>query len=634
MVYCGKPSKGCSTCRDRKIRCDQKEPSCGQCVKRHQDCPGYRNQVDLMFRDESSHVINKAAKTRSRSHARKKGQTPGPTCSSPSSRPVPSATPKPPIQRPTARHRLRGPVFSVLSPSSSSPSQESTDSNDGDAGTTQDHSDDPSLDQALQGENLSTSLLERGTAFFFARYVATDRGCYQNYSFTYDVWKPPDSAHIQRDTVTFSMAAVGLAGLSQQRTHRAHRTKLMDRSRQSYVMALGLLYPALSDDIAAVKDTTLLAVLILGTYESITGRSPQTMQAWHSHVDGAAKIVSKRGSAQFQTKAGIRMFIMISQSVLISCIQSGLAMPQAMVDLREELQPSLEQDGPAWRLVDPVYRALQVRYDIKSGKLHSIDDIVEKLTHIDNEFDSILSELPLSWQYRRIQLTQADPRVLGRWCFVYPALLQATVWNGVRAVRMLLLETILEQFYRGSKAPDLASLSDRHQKQLARTKKLLGLLGEAIVASVPQHFGVVSFQNHAVSNPTKEQRYRVMSPPADPTFPTVHGHESQVGLERLTPLSPTNLGGQDDSAECFMTLASASHTIIWPLYILGMSLSCSAERKQYAISRLHAIHRETGLEQARVVAEMLQSKEEPATQSATFFDDVSLLPEGESPEVV
>ncbi|KAH7001825.1 hypothetical protein EDB80DRAFT_62849 [Ilyonectria destructans] len=631
MVYCGKPSKGCSTCRDRKIRCDQREPSCGQCEKRHQACPGYRNQVDLMFRDESSHVINKAAKTRSRSHARKKAQTPGPAGPSPSPRHVPSATPTPPA----ARHRFKGPVFSVFNPrSSSSPSQESTDSNDGDVEASECCTDDPSLDQALLGEDLSASLQERGTAFFFARYVAADNGCYQNYSFIYDVWKPPDPDHAQADAVTYSMTAVGLAGLSQQRTHRAHRAKLMDRSLQSYTLAVGLIHPALSDPIAVIKDATLLAVLILGTYESITGRSPQTMRTWKGHVNGAAQIASERGPAQFRTKAGTRMFIMLSQSVLISCIQSGLPMPQAMVDLRRELQPSLELDGPAWRLVDPVYRALQVRYDIKSGELHDIDDIVEKLTHIDDEFAFILSELPEPWQYRRIQLTQPDPRVLGRWCYVYPGLLQATAWNGVRAVRMLLLETILEQICQGSNAPDLSSLPDRHQKRLARTVRLLGLLGDAIVASVPQHFGVVSCRDKAMSNPTQEERYRPMSPPAGPKLRTEHGHESLVGSDRLMPLNPTILGGQEDSAECFMTLASASHTIIWPLYILGMSSSCSAETKEYAISMLQAIHRETGLEQARVVAGMLHSKEDPNTQSTAFLENISQLPAGGLLEVV
>lgn len=47
---------------DSGLQCDQQEPACGQCEKRQQTCPGYRNIVDLMFRDESSHVIQKATK--------------------------------------------------------------------------------------------------------------------------------------------------------------------------------------------------------------------------------------------------------------------------------------------------------------------------------------------------------------------------------------------------------------------------------------------------------------------------------------------------------------------------------------------------------------------------------------------
>ncbi|KAK7418874.1 hypothetical protein QQZ08_011083 [Neonectria magnoliae] len=685
MVYCGKPSKGCSKCRERKIRVssrsnhalralhsrdNQDEDDAGIAVPTtcFPSCTAtrtqgrYRNLVDLMFRDESSHVISKAAKTRSRAHARKKAQTPGPTSPSPSPRPVPSAPvlsapvlsapvlSAPVLSAPTRsvtkksisrRNRRRGPVLSILTPrSSSSPSQESTDSNDGDAITGEYSRHDPSSDQALLDEALSESLQERGTAFFWSRYVAADNGCHQNFSFIYDVWKPPDlgSDHAKIDAVRVSMAAVGLAGLSQLTGCK----DTMHRARQSYGIALKLTNTALCDPDERIKDTTLLAVLILGRYEFVAGHSPQTMQAWQDHVNGAAILASMRGSAQFRTKAGVSMFLMLSQSVLISCIQSGLPMPQAMVDLRSELQPSLELDSPVWRVVDPVYRALQVRYDIKSGKLHNIDNIVEKLTHIDDEFAFILSKLPPSWNYRRIQLTRSDPRVLGQWCHVYPGLLQATMWNGVRAVRMLVLETILEQLCGRAEPLDLASLPDHHRVRLAKIIKLLGLLGEAIVASIPQHFGVVNFRQGcstggtgvAVSSPTKEQRYRDTPMPVGPKLRSDHGLESQGESSRPTLLNPTNAVGQEDNAERFMTLASASHTIIWPLYILGMSSTCSTETKQYAIGRLHAIHRETGLEQARIVAKLLQSREEPAKQGAALLGAIPPLPEEALPDVV
>lgn len=60
MVYCGKPSKGCGQCRARKIRCDQARPACSQCTRAKRECPGYRDQLALMFRDESKAVIRKA----------------------------------------------------------------------------------------------------------------------------------------------------------------------------------------------------------------------------------------------------------------------------------------------------------------------------------------------------------------------------------------------------------------------------------------------------------------------------------------------------------------------------------------------------------------------------------------------
>lgn len=61
MVYCGKPSKGCGECRARKIRCDQAQPVCSQCTRAKRDCPGYRDQLSLMFRDQSKSVVRKAA---------------------------------------------------------------------------------------------------------------------------------------------------------------------------------------------------------------------------------------------------------------------------------------------------------------------------------------------------------------------------------------------------------------------------------------------------------------------------------------------------------------------------------------------------------------------------------------------
>ncbi|KAH7248245.1 hypothetical protein B0J15DRAFT_449533 [Fusarium solani] len=52
MVYNG-PSKGCRMCRDRRVKCDQRTPACGNCLTRGSSCPGYGDIFDKAHRDES-----------------------------------------------------------------------------------------------------------------------------------------------------------------------------------------------------------------------------------------------------------------------------------------------------------------------------------------------------------------------------------------------------------------------------------------------------------------------------------------------------------------------------------------------------------------------------------------------------
>lgn len=141
------------------------------------------------------------------------------------------------------------------------------------------------------------------------------------YCSLFDLWNP-STANEESDSVLASVTAVGLVGVAQMTRSQT----ALDAARKSYGKALKLTNAALRDQAEAVKDTTMLSVLILGLFEMIGGSSARTTEAWQKHLNGAAALAKIRGMAQFRSRAGIRMFFMLTQNTMISCIQNELPM--------------------------------------------------------------------------------------------------------------------------------------------------------------------------------------------------------------------------------------------------------------------------------------------------------------------
>ncbi|KAI5919736.1 hypothetical protein F4810DRAFT_473423 [Camillea tinctor] len=74
MVYCGKPSRGCQMCRTRRIKCDETKPTCNQCAKSRRQCPGYKDEFDLVFRNETKATERRAQKASRKAMAKMGGK--------------------------------------------------------------------------------------------------------------------------------------------------------------------------------------------------------------------------------------------------------------------------------------------------------------------------------------------------------------------------------------------------------------------------------------------------------------------------------------------------------------------------------------------------------------------------------
>ncbi|KAL2160546.1 hypothetical protein VTH06DRAFT_1234 [Thermothelomyces fergusii] len=619
MVYCGKPSKGCSNCRERKIRCDQREPGCGQCEKRHQRCPGYRNLVDLMFRDESSHVIKKA-KARARKRANLPAEPPTPP---PDSGCLP-ATPGSRTRRP-----------SLIPPSTpicgSSPAGRDGGRNDEDRSSmlmSPESGSWPATPPMAQLYDIPPTCQEKGFAYFFSRYVTTDETvCSQRFDFLREVWKPSHDA--QKDGVLASMIAVGLMGLASTTQSRS----LMDAARKSYCTALRLTKIALQDPIEALKDGTMLSVLILGVFEIMAENTQRVMtcRAFQEHVKGAIALAKERGPGQFRTEAGRRMFAMLCERVTVSCAQRNEPMPEFLIRLGNEMLRMAEDEKPSGQLMEIKWKVLQLRYEMKSGFLSDAATIVDRLVSIDDEFERLIAELPPEWKYRTLKVKQDYPAVFGGICHRYASVQHANVWNHIRTTRILILETILAEIWRGLSGSPPTLDRDRYLVIYHKARRKLRQVVHDVAASVPQQLGLMNPADGSIGRGGGHDddesagpiaTVEIVSTPSPPVSPSARSSESASPSGLSGPLSARELRrrpgagvtivdivkGRDaeDEAERYMLLLSATSAIVWPLFAAGMSTVCSADMTAYAVGRLRALYMETGMRQAEAVANMLE----------------------------
>lgn len=528
----------------------------------------------------------------------------------------------------------------------------------------------PETPMIAQMYTIEPNSQERGTAFFFSRYVTMDENAsHQRFDFLYDIWKPGSlTAERPLDGVMASMTAVGLVGISQ----LTHSEEIIDSARKSYGTALCLTNVALKDPEKAIKDTTMLSILILGVFEMMAEPGLKTMKTWHDHINGAVELAKLRGVSQFRTRAGIRMFNMLCESVTISCMQRQVPMPPALVALQSELLSTtaavVEHEPGGFggiNLWKPIYKLLQARHDVRSTNLsNNLDELLARMEDIEAEFDQTISAFPPDCYYKVFKVTRAHKAVFRDVCHVYPSVASASVWNWLRAGRILVLETVLSAIQRHYPecGDDGELVPAQYMAAFRQAWTKLDRVNSAIVASIPQHFGLVNpvnpYYNSLKPMPTVVHPLsttEVREPPTPPAqspissagsvqTPSVHsedrseasGHstfrdDDDVAFDDGGPSldNPTRARDIDEEAERYMLLASATNSAVWPLFAVGVSSVCSPQLKAYVVARLGAIFDETGLKQARSIAAIVRNRElikSPWLKLFTRYSSTAMAP--------
>lgn len=421
---------------------------------------------------------------------------------------------------------------------------------------------------------------------------------------------------------------MGVAQTTQ--THKPH-----DAARKKYGHALQLTNAALRDPAEAVKDSTMLSVLVLGLCEAMMDRSPRGLRAWQQHINGAAALSRLRGLGQFQTRAGVQMFMMLCQNTMISCIQNELPMPQDLIKLRNQLISLLGGPTavPGYEVCVPIYNVLQLKYDIRQGNVTDIDEMLEKFYAAEGHFEYAISIFPDEWQYRRYQLTQRLPDFLNEVCHIYPSIAVANIWNGLRTCRLLILETMYEELRKRFWHVPVSMVPARYQIECQKTKFKMQRIALAILASIPQHFGMISDDSKNIFAPLPNAEDLWPQLPESDWEPLGESESADLDSEEdegyyschsPSLSNPMIAQGPEVHAERFMLLTSVTHTLVWPLYLVGMSTASTASMRAFTVDRLHAIHAETGFVQAKKLADAVASHGQSAGQRSKWHGPADL----------
>ncbi|KAJ5624569.1 hypothetical protein N7510_000878 [Penicillium lagena] len=222
MVYRGKPSAGCDVCRVRKIKCDQGRPTCSQCRAATRTCPGYRDQLSLLFQNETATVIRKV-----------KGAGLG-SCES-STEPCTEHSVENRHRRPTRGKSGRQVNDSMCS-------------------------DQWTYKYPLPILAFATDRIFQARCFFFNTY---SRLTISNLAREHSINGSLSGTSLGKKALMASIESVGLANMG----NLYSSPGLLNSARIKYSLALNQINAALGDPIQARQDTTLAAIICISFYE-------------------------------------------------------------------------------------------------------------------------------------------------------------------------------------------------------------------------------------------------------------------------------------------------------------------------------------------------------------------------------
>ncbi|CAD0107734.1 unnamed protein product, partial [Aureobasidium uvarum] len=439
-----KPSRGCATCKKRKIKvgkqdfvyyaksltdsqCDEGRPTCTQCEKSSRVCLGYKDEADYIFRNQTEKVTSRVTK------ARKPRASRSPDSTSSKSGSV------------IVRAKVDRTDVSTDMPTTFMDS----------------HLESNTHNQIMLRQGLSQMGLAARTTICQQPTFSIEEEVVQVYFRNFArLYRTQDtvSGFLPFLAPMYSNAAKD--SLLQTATHAAalcaisqlpNQEHLHYRAADTYGKAMRIAAGALQDPMQATSDETLQATLLLSLYEATN----HSIDAWSNHVDGASAIVQSRGMEQLENEQSLALFRAARTLVLINCIRQGKPSKQLEAGMNW-LCDTTEDDPLAYlthctielpSLMEKTRRVCERQRDAES--MADMEVLIERACHLEATMQNWAASLSDEWLPYTIDYIPekpADPLNADAWVGPVHAFVdgyKAGVLNKLHSCHMLCAQVIL-----------------------------------------------------------------------------------------------------------------------------------------------------------------------------------------------
>ncbi|KAG9691787.1 hypothetical protein KCU95_g4662, partial [Aureobasidium melanogenum] len=303
-------------------------------------------------------------------------------------------------------------------------------------------------------------------AFFF-------NNCIINSNVYHNCVHEPNNKHL-----VAGIKAFGIANLSKHYSDK----RLLISAQHQYATALNLTNLALRDPVQVKRDETLLAILILTNYETLTGGVTRTLDAWEQHVNGASSLLNLRGLDGVQGTAGRVITLHVITSINVICLLRCLSTPPFIHLLQAKIFEYLYEPGnPAVRYQRISLECADFRHAVTHCQITSPDEIISRAAELDAKLIEAFTNVPKSWEGEFIRHFAPRTSVeAGLPSFEIRYADQATnyIWASVRSSRIMVNEVVFQS---------ISNDTDVHQLVRDRSKAIMRQCQTEILAGMAQY---------------------------------------------------------------------------------------------------------------------------------------------------